>query len=234
MSRLTIKWELLHSGQEAAQRSTCAPGTGWQAKQFNAQCTHTAGPLSKCLNATGAVHTAQLTRPASAWAGHMREHLERLNVMHNGARPAQNRHAWRDGPSRLVGHTQQKAGSTEQTVRLGLAGAKQPAIAVSPHICSIYHHQDEWALAGSSQQAPRAGHWAQKHRPAAREALVVHKDKVSAVDAWLQAQLQEGGSSGSSSHCLLITGDPGLRFVKMCFTCSTCLIFRFLKLLNHG
>ena len=32
----------------------------------------------------------------------------------------------------------------------------------------------------------------------------MHKDKVDAVDAWLQAQLQEG--AGGTSHCLLITG----------------------------
>ena len=55
---------------------------------------------------------------------------------------------------------------------------------------------------------------------------MVHKDKVSAVDAWLQAQLQEGGSSGSSSHCLLITGDPGS---YESFTCSTCLILQVLE-----
>ena len=61
------------------------------------------------------------------------------------------------------------------------------------------------AAAGSSQQPPKeAGRWAQRHQPAGREALVIHKDKVNAVDSWLLAQLQEGSVGGS--HCLLITG----------------------------
>ena len=148
-------------------------------------------------------HAAQPHKAGKCWTGHMREHLETL------ARRASAEQACLGGQglapywphaAKCLGH--------EPTRQARLVTS---SCVPASQFCTMYHQQDECGLAGSSQQASRAGHWAQKHRPAAREALVVHKDKVNAVDAWLHAQLQEGGSSSSSSsssHCLLITGDP--------------------------
>ena len=45
----------------------------------------------------------------------------------------------------------------------------------------------------------------EKHAPKSREELVVHKDKIAAVDTWLQAQISL--QQTLLSHCLLITGE---------------------------
>lgn len=52
-----------------------------------------------------------------------------------------------------------------------------------------------------------AGLWVERHAPQTREQLVVHKDKVAAVEAWLHKQAASQHAQHASC-CLLITGEP--------------------------
>lgn len=53
-----------------------------------------------------------------------------------------------------------------------------------------------------------AGLWVERHAPQTREQLVVHKDKVAAVEAWLHKQAASQHAQHASC-CLLITGPSG-------------------------
>ena len=50
-------------------------------------------------------------RLPKGWTDYMREDLEALKVLHNGARLAQDRDSWRHGFQELLGHTQHDAGN---------------------------------------------------------------------------------------------------------------------------